>query len=287
MPLDIPDTVRPTHARRGILWLVVAHVAVGFVAALLVKLTGRTDLANGALSGLWVSQTSLLGIWCGLGATGHWKRLVGVVLGVGFLYLWVGIAVGNWSMDQLVVAGAFTAFVATSLLIARAGRIVIQADSSATTLASRLQFSVRNLLVVTFVVACVITLGKVVRPHILEWLEASEIVFYAAVLILLGVVAAWLILATKRPVSYGIGLVAMSACSGYCLAQSTINWSASEFTAFTTTSMSVVVVSLLVVRHCGYRLVRLPKPSPRGRGLAEFTKPEIGNPDSQSSSLSP
>ena len=54
----------------------------------------------------------------------------------------------------------------------------------------------------------------------------------------------------------------------------------------TATEALSVVVSLLVVRSCGYRLVRLPKKTPRGSGLAEFTKPEIGNPDSQSSSLS-
>ena len=263
MPLDIPDAVRPTHRSRGVLWLVVGHVAVGLMAALLVKFTGGIDLAEAASSGIWVGQTSLLGVWCGLGATGHWKRLVGVVLGVGVLYLWIGVAVGRWSMVQFVFLGAFIAFVATPLLIARAGRIVIQADSSATTLTSRLQFSVRNLLVVTFVVACVIALGKVVRPLILEWHEASEIVFYAAVLILLGVVAAWLILATKRPVPYGVGMVVMAAFADDYLGFSRyLGKSASGMIAFTTTSTSAVVVSLLVVRRCGYRLVQLPKSTP-------------------------
>lgn len=238
----------------------VVHFATGVIAALLVKSAGRTDLAAGALSGLWVGQMSLLGIWSGLGTTGHWKRLVGAVLGVGILYLWVGIVSGDWSMEQLVVPGAFTAFVATPLLIARACRIVIQADSSAITLASRLQFSIRHLLVLTSVVACVIALGKVVQPRIREWFNASEIVFYAASLILLGVVSSWLILATKRPVSYGVGLVAMSACSGYFPGLSSIfGVTASGMTAFTATSTSVVVVSLLVVRRCGYRLVQLRK----------------------------
>ena len=66
----------PTHARRGVLWLVVAHVAIGFVAALMVSMLGRTDLIVGAVFGLWIGQMSLLGIWCGLGTTGHWKRRV-------------------------------------------------------------------------------------------------------------------------------------------------------------------------------------------------------------------
>lgn len=287
MAHNTPGSVS-TSPSRGVRWLVVAHVAVGVITTSLVKSTGRTDLARGALSGLWFGQMSLLGIWCSLGPTGHWKRLVGVVLGVGILYVWIGVASGDWSMEQLVFPGAFTAFVATPWLIARACRIVIQADPSATTLASRLQFSIRHLLVLTSVVAFMIALGKVVQPRIREWFDASQIVFYAASLILLGVVSAWLILATKRPVPYGVGLVAMSACSGYCPGLSSIfGVTASEMTVFTTTSTSVVVVSLLVVRRCGYQMVQLPKSTPRGSGLAEFSKPEIGNPDSHTSSLSP
>ncbi len=51
----------PTHARRGIVWLVVAHFAVGFIASAWTNRDGgTTDLATGALSGLWFGQMSLL-----------------------------------------------------------------------------------------------------------------------------------------------------------------------------------------------------------------------------------
>jgi hypothetical protein len=245
-------------------------------------------LAIDLFSGLYVGQSSLLGIWFGLGTSRHWKRLVGGIIGIGIIYLDFVVSSGGSDMVQLIAPGTYAAFVASPLLFARACRIVIQVDSSSTCMANRLYFSSRDLLMLTFVVAVMIALGKVFHSFILVWLSASHFVFIAALLILCGVVTVWLILATKRPVAFGVGLIVMSACSGYFLAlSSTIDGSASGMTAFTTTSISVVVVSLLAVRSCGYRLVRLPKSTPQGSRPAEFTKPEISSPDSQSSSLSP
>lgn len=263
MPPDTPDG-SPTYSGRGVRWLVVAHVAVGAIAALMMRTVGSdTDLAGTLCNALWIGQTSLLGIWCGLGTCRHWKRLVGGIIGIGIIYLTLGLSSGEWDIVQLVVPGAFTAFVATPLLIARACRVVIQVGASPTILASRIQFSIRQLLALTFVVACMLAFVKSVLPVILPWYSASLRVYFATLLILLGVVSTWLILGTKRPISCGIGLVAMSACSGYCLEclglSAILGSSASETTASVATSMSVVVASLLVVRRCRYRLVQLPK----------------------------
>jgi hypothetical protein len=276
-----PETLNsvPTHARRGIHWLVIAHITVTTIAALWVWRYGRTLSSMSALFGLWLGQVTLLGIWCGLGTTGHWKRLVGGVLGVGVLFLWWGFVDGSWLRQTLVFPGMVTSFVATTLLIVRAFRIVTQANSSATTLTGGLQFSIRQLLLLTFMVACDVMLWKVLqRTDAAFWRLLTRI---AGMLVLGGVVSVWLILATKRPVSFGIGLMAMSFCVSDPFGLSNMG------TAYTPTCMGVIVVSLLVVRRCGYRLVRLPKKTPRRNGVEEITKPEIGNPDSQSSSLSP
>jgi hypothetical protein len=268
-------------------WLVVAHVAAGIAAALLVRMLGRTHLIVGATFGLWIGQMSLLGVWYGLGTTGHWKRRVGVVLGLGVLYLWMGVASGDWNIDGLVLPGAFASFVATPFLVARFFRIVVQADSLATFSTGRLQFSIRQLLLLTFVVACVVTLGRMLQPRILPWLPRIDLAIFVGMLILCGVVSAWLILATNRPVPYGIGLVVMAACAGYCLRLPSLHFvNAIAMAAFTTTCMSVVVVSLLLVRQCRYRLVRLPKLSLRGDRFAELSIPHVNNEESQSSSLS-
>jgi hypothetical protein len=145
--------------------------------------------------------------------------------------------------------------VAAPLLIARCFHTVIHVDGSSAIRANRLQFSIRQLLLLTFVVACVVTLGKVVLPHITPWLSLFEVGIFAGMFILMGVVPVWLILATRRPVSYGIGWVAVCACTAYC-----VGWIVGvPALTCVTTAATVVVVSLLVVRSWGYRLVRLPR----------------------------
>jgi FtsH-binding integral membrane protein len=121
-----------------------------------------------------------------------------------------------------------------------------------------------------------------VGPHITPWLSLFEVAIFYGMFILMGVVPVWLILATRRPVPYGIGWVAISACTAYC-----VGWIVDIPAAIcVTTAATVVVVSLLVVRSYGYRLVRLPREMARGSRLDEFTIPHISNQESQSSSLS-
>ena len=72
-----------------------------------------------------------------------------------------------------------------------------------------------------------------------------------------GVLPVWFVLATKWPTIFSIGLVAVGACAGYCLGRGLAVTERLWMTATATEAMAVVV-SLLVVRSCGYRLVRLP-----------------------------
>lgn len=282
MPPDTLDRV-PTCPGRGVRWLAVAHVAAGVATALLANAAGIDfDIASGLFSGLWLGQTSLLGIWCGLGTNKHWKRLAGGVLGVGVLHLLAGFESGDLSNESLVFLGVATTVVATLLLIARCFQVIIHVDCSPATRASRLQFSIRHLLILTFMVACVVTLGKMVQPPITQWLSLLEVAVYAVMYIVVGLVPVWLILATKRPVPYGIGLVAVSACSAYCV----VGIISVEALICVATGAMVVMVSLLVVRRCGYRLVRLPRQRPKERCHDENEALQASSPATQSGSLS-
>jgi hypothetical protein len=243
-----------------------------------------------------MGQASVLGVWLGLGTTRHWMRLAGSVLGVVVICRFSKIASGDLEINSLGFLLVATAFVATPLLISRSFYTMIHMDWPSANRTTRLQFSILHLLMVTFLVACVVTLGKVV-PHFFVnphrqviFGVADYAVLYVAVGAIVtgvaGIIPAWLILATKRPVLYGIGLVAIPACLGYCLSWIINSPKASGVVLIVlTTPALVVVVSLLVVRSCGYRLVRLPKPSPRGSGLEEITTRQVGNRDSQSISI--
>jgi hypothetical protein len=93
MPPDQPASAF-THAHRGILWLAVAHFVVGLMGAYVAySAGGGRTLRVGAFFGLVLSQTSLLGIWGGLGATPCLKRLIGVVIGIGYLDPLLGIGI--------------------------------------------------------------------------------------------------------------------------------------------------------------------------------------------------
>ena len=74
-----------------------------------------------------------------------------------------------------------------------------------------------------------------------------------------GVLPVWFVLATKRPIVFSIGSVAIGACAGYCLGRGLYGGEVIWMMTATTTEALAVVVSLLVVRFCGYRLARLPR----------------------------
>ncbi len=259
MPPDILGSV-PTHTGRGILWLVAVHVAVGFVGALLVKVAGRnSDLAIHAYGGFWFGQLNMLGIWLGLGNSPHWKRLVSGVLGVGFLHFLFAFSTGNWTAEPLVHPFLCLALVATPLLFARCFGVAVRLSHSPTNPACHFHFFIRHLLIMTFVIACMIALGKLVYPLLAPhrvWVLG--VIRYAVMAFVFGVIPVWLILATTKPVPYGIGWMATVACMTYSLGRSRYaDWGMSLMSAVMETV--AVVASLLIVRSWGYRLVRLPR----------------------------
>ena len=127
----------------------------------------------------------------------------------------------------------------------------------------RIQFSIRHLMILTFVVACLITIGKWVQPHL-----PHGGMFYR--LLLLALRLAWL---ASSP--FGLSWPRDSRC---CTASAWWPWEPVQATALhgsddgdvgiwmtaTATEATAVVVSLLVVRSCGYRLVRLPPRRQKG-----------------------
>lgn len=187
-----------THRSRGVLWLVVAQFVIGFVGALLVKVAGRnSDLAIHAYGGFWYGQANLLGIWCGLGNSPHWIRLVNGILGVGILHFLFALSTGNSRAEPLVFSFLCIGLVVTPLLIARCFGVVVRQSHSPTNSASHFHFFIRHLLILTFVIACMIALGKLVYPLLAPhrgWVLG--VIRYAVMAFVFGVVPAWLILAT-------------------------------------------------------------------------------------------
>ncbi|MHB8974231.1 MAG: hypothetical protein ACYC4N_27670 [Pirellulaceae bacterium] len=254
---EIPTSAR-THARQGIIWLVVGHAALGLVGVYVAYLADSAPTLRGAaFIGLVFGQASLLEIWGGLGTCSWLTRLIGVVVGIGYLALILGIGIHKMDFWTFPIVVVVTLFVLMPLLIVRCCRVVMHLDSSSASAASRIQFTIRHLMIVTFVVACLVSIGKLVQPHLSRGDPTFELLQIAILFGLVGVLPVWFTLATKWPILYGLGLVAVGAGAGYCYGWKVIGDENIWGTATATEAMAVVV-SLLVVRSCEYRLVRLP-----------------------------
>ncbi len=278
-------TSTPVRRSRRFLWLVILHIVLGGIGA---YITSSLDsnypaLELAAFVGLIFSQVSLLAVWGSLGTSPQWKRLAGAVVGIGYLFP-VGCG-DEVDIGLFTLFVAVAAFVSLPLLIARFCRVVIRLDNSSVASVARIQFSIRHLLIFTFVIACLTSIGKLVQPHLFRG-QIIDLCLIALTFGVVGILPVWFVLATNWPTIFSIGVVAVGAFAGYGLGWLYKGEELYWMTATATEALSVVV-SLLVVRRCGYRLVRLPKPSPRGSSLAEFTKPENGSRDTQSSSISP
>ena len=252
-----------------ILWLVVGHIVFGLIGAWAAYSigTGSGSTRRAAFVGLVFSQTSLLGFWGCLGSDPAWRRVIGVAVGVGYLGLQLGVSFPELDIISLWVVAA-TTISALPLLLVRLFRVAIRLGSSAGSV-ERFQFSIRHLLTLTFVVACLISSRNCVEPYAIEIIETPDGVvsdsfdealywlFPAAVVGVLGILPVWFVLATKQLVLSCVGLLAAGVCAGYWLGRFHED-PPSLWMPVTITEVVAVVVSLLVVRSCGYRLVRLP-----------------------------
>jgi hypothetical protein len=269
MSSDEP-TIGTTNPRRRILWLVVGHVMVGPMIAFVTCLAGwYPTVWRAAFIGVLFSQTSLLGIWVSLGASSWWRKLIGVVVGVSYLGLLLEFDPVDLDLETYTVVVLPTTCVVMPLLVVRFFRIALRLDSSPAGSMGRIQFSIRHLMILTLAVACLLAIGQSVERFAIRLDETlfgaalnqlDELVYewlLPAVLGVLGVLPLWFVLATKQPVVFSVGLVFVGACAGYPVGRFYGDPKIIAM-AVTATEMMAVVVSLLVVRSCGYRLVRLP-----------------------------
>ena len=105
--------------------------------------------------------------------------------------------------------------------------------------------------------ACLTSIAKLVQPLLFHG-QIIDLFLITLTFGVVGILPVWFVLATKWPTIFSIGVVTVGACVGYCLG---LGYSGTETLTMTVTATEAlsVVVSLLVVRSCGYRLVRLPR----------------------------
>jgi len=275
-------TLVPTPPPRGMLWLLAAHVVVGLIGARAVNLGGLSaPLVNFLFFGVLFGDISLLGTWGALGANPWGERLMGVIGGVGYLVALWSYAAGPSDLILIIATVAIT-LVTLPLLIVRCFGDSIQRSPFPSALVSQSRFPIWLLLALAFVIACLAGIGKLLPPTFFAFVFSASVIF-----LLVGVLPVWFVLATKQPVLSSVGLVAVGACGGYGLGRTIHEFTEELWMIGTATEAITVVVSLLVVRSCGYRLVGLPAPSGTGSisvvelpaAEGERAAPESARPD--------
>jgi len=201
------------------------------------------------------SQTSLLGIWCGLG-TDRWRiRLLGVLVGVGYLGPQFGFCINEPTSEFVWLFAFTTLIVLVPLLLARCFGLRTRHDSDQKSPAKEMQFSIRHMMILTLVVACLLVLAKWQQPYLR--FDDFFLVVLSICFATVGLVAAWGVLGTKRPLLGIPVLLAVAVSAGYGLEKSLGPGPgfAILVTVMLTEALSLTV-SLLVVRSCGFRLRR-------------------------------
>jgi hypothetical protein len=246
-PTMTPTEPAKQPRKQRLRWLVIAHLVIGLLMLMLVTwIPGPgAELAVAASVGIVFSQASLLGIWGGLGTSSGWNRLLSVVFAEPY---------GNSSFLLSFVIVLVTGV----LLIIRCFRVRICVPAVDQAATSPFQFSIRQLLILTFVVACMVTLGKWLGLHLIPASSLPDAALIGSVLAAVGLISVWPVLGTRHPVLPSLIVVVFAAGIGFIVG--TLFVPIAGWRLFWTTITSVeallLVASLLVVRSCGYRLVK-------------------------------
>lgn len=254
--------------------LAALHLLAGTLLCRSYTTSGKPTPLMAMYSGLMFSQIGLLGIWTGL-RTSHWAaRLLGVGLGMAYLARqFLGLPRTDHSALLLFMIISIVA-VASVLLVVRKWIARVQLGNGEV-LAARargVQFSIRHLLLLTLATGCLLALGRWIRTYF----PNSDDLFFAALFSLccltITLPSVWSMLGTPHPFLRSTLVCGVAVGAGTLLAavfSLRDNWF--HLCSIMVLDWLFLHASLLVVRLCGYRLVRLRRPGTAATSAASQT----------------
>jgi hypothetical protein len=273
--------------------LVAAHLIVGVAPSAMFLGTESWFLPLiWALGGLSLGQLMLVSFWVGMGTSARWRRLLGATLALIYFATWSTVALSlapidempsyaeNFSMQLLqggLLLGTFAAIFAAVRRWYMELRLVADPEP---VYRRRQQFTIFHLLVITSVAAVVLALAR--ERGVASDGTAQILMATVLMLVLLGVNVVASVWAALSPgilwsrimlALVAAALLGMAFAMRILFAKPLGGARAWLFVAQSLTFMVpslVVILSLLVVRSCGYRLVR------RTRGTSE--RPALAEP---------
>ncbi len=248
---------------RRIRLLVVVHVIAGIALSGWAAMEGEIQFVFSYILlvppfALAFCQSGLLAFWAAMSHGAIWKRAAGWIAGVVALEILLNLPIeveAYWFMPTKA-----TGLVTAALAIVRIWRTELLSVSGQPSQSNRqgLQFSISSLMLFTLVVALLITAGKQMRqagwtgPNLLTT-SALTLCFtvtnLAAVWAATGLGSPWFKCGAVSLLSLAI---ALTFC--WCAGVSGDDWF--YLPGIMVLEIVLLLASLLVVRSCGYRLVR-------------------------------
>jgi hypothetical protein len=273
--------------------LVAVHLAIGLIpaASCLVRPDLRFLPLLWAMSTLTLGQLMLLSFWAGMGTSKGSRRLLGSLLGVAYVAAWpvVGKSLSPYSPRSPGIGAYLVMFSSQSAAVFLVAGVFFLIRRRSTELRhlcgpesfpppARFQYSILHLLLITSVVAVVLGLARGARPAdtsvdvpLTDWRIVALIALVIVTFLVNSLCAAWAALGIGR-IRLRVALVLLvAAMLGFALSLAARHdllawWLFAAMMLITVLPTAIVIVSLLVVRSCGYRLVpkvAAPRVTPR------------------------
>jgi hypothetical protein len=252
------------------LWLLlVVHVIAGIFLSTSVwacpqgsSYLGPRDIGLIVVLAVVYCQSCLLALWAALSHAAPWKRMVGLVCGTIYLDILVPASLSTrvpFFLHELPVF--LTVIVTASLLVVRFRGFEFLRIIDGLTDQNRwgLQFSIRGVMLWTFAMAALIASVKGLRQLAPPLDEGFFLSTLSASFAVIGVASLWATLGAPPPIARSITVILVPPLLDAIVsfAAGITHWYAVFIILFITLLQTLALLgSLLVIRSCGYRLVK-------------------------------
>ncbi len=266
------------HRRARIGLLIGTHILLGLITVVVALLYPDLKVSlwsSLAYFGLIYSHVLLLGIWLGLAAARWWIKLAGLVASLTWLECLVLAPVPRPPLPPDILLGLLALVGVPMLIVAGSAalcrryfaRIEWRHEWRLRPVSEEAQFSLRSLIGLTMMIAALLALGRVV-----QWISpaTANVEIFAMLLIapvfgMTALLAAGMLIwaalgqgqVLVRVPTMLVGMALLGLLPPYYLGGPAFRYY--TWPALLVTIAVCTAGSLLVIRSCGYRLVRIPQ----------------------------
>jgi len=256
--IKMADLTFPMNHKYIFTALLILHLLCGLICGYIAE-DGPPMALLALYIGLFFSQTSLLGIWGGL-APYNWPiRLIVVTFGIAYLAPQFCFSLDEWDAEIFILVFLSTIVVAGVMLFVRKYFARLQRTSGAAISPNTegLQFSIRHLMLLTLVISCTLAIGRLLQPHFRDVEQLTFILIISMCFVSVGLMSAWAMLGSHYVILRGFVVLVVSSMTAAIPAFLLGRGEPWLWTSMMFLEASFLLLSLFIVRQCGFRLVRI------------------------------